>query len=178
MVRVYGPRPQTIDSRTKTLTLNPRLGMDARGRRSLWDALQSSKQGKIIVVSTHSMEEADVIADRIGIVVNGTLKANGDPMDLKAKYGLGYKVHCEMGEGWKTAGGDKGHQPQAIVKRISEWAGQQVQGASAAEEGGGTEVTISLGQADVALFPRLFERLDADKENLGIVGYDMSTIPK
>jgi ABC-type multidrug transport system ATPase subunit len=145
--------------------------MDARGRRSLWEALQSSKHGKTILVSTHSMEEADAIADRIGIVVNGTLKADGDPMDLKAKYGLGYKVHCEMAAGWRSAGGGKGHQPQALVKRISEWAGQHVQGASAAEEGGGTEVTISLGQADVALFPRLFEKLDADMENLGIAGY-------
>ncbi len=47
-----------------------------------------------MLVSTHSMEEADAIADRIAIMVHGSLKACGECMSLKSKYGLGYTLHC------------------------------------------------------------------------------------
>ena len=47
-----------------------------------------------MLVSTHSMEEADAIADRIAIMVHGSLKACGECMTLKSKYGLGYTLHC------------------------------------------------------------------------------------
>ena len=49
----------------------PTSGMDVFAQRSTWNMLQKSKKGRIIVLTTHSMEEADVLADRIGIMSEG-----------------------------------------------------------------------------------------------------------
>ncbi|KAJ1493416.1 P-loop containing nucleoside triphosphate hydrolase protein, partial [Baffinella frigidus] len=70
----------------------PSAGMDANARRLLWEALSRAKEGRVIVLSTHSMDEADAISDRIGIMVHGALRAEGSPLELKAKYGLGYRL--------------------------------------------------------------------------------------
>ena len=51
----------------------PSTGMDLGARRNLWDMLKSYKKDKIILLTTHNMEEADVLADRIGIMLRGNL---------------------------------------------------------------------------------------------------------
>jgi ATP-binding cassette subfamily A (ABC1) protein 3 len=45
--------------------------MDATARRILWDMLKKNKNGKIIILTTHYMEEADILGDRIGIMAEG-----------------------------------------------------------------------------------------------------------
>ncbi len=72
----------------------PSSGMDTTSRRALWAALKQNRGDRVLLVSTHSMEEADAMADRLAILVHGTLKACGDPMALKSKFGLGYRLHC------------------------------------------------------------------------------------
>ena len=54
----------------------------------------AQRRDRVILLSTHSMDEADATADRIAIMVHGTLKACGDSMVLKSKYGLGHRLHC------------------------------------------------------------------------------------
>jgi ATP-binding cassette subfamily A (ABC1) protein 3 len=49
----------------------PSSGMDATARRILWDMLKKNKNGKIIILTTHYMEEADILGDRIGIMAEG-----------------------------------------------------------------------------------------------------------
>ncbi len=44
------------------------------------------------MLTTHSMEEADLLADRIAIMAAGRLVAAGTPLDLKARYGVGYTL--------------------------------------------------------------------------------------
>ena len=51
----------------------PTVGMDLNARLKLWDMLKSYKQNRIILLTTHFMEEADVLADRIGIMCKGNL---------------------------------------------------------------------------------------------------------
>lgn len=51
----------------------PTSGMDLGARRNLWDMLKQYKKDKIIVLTTHYMDEADVLGDRIGIMVQGRL---------------------------------------------------------------------------------------------------------
>lgn len=55
-------------------------------RREIWDILLKSRGGKTIVVSTHIMEEAEVLGDRIAIMDFGTLVSYGSPLYLKNKY--------------------------------------------------------------------------------------------
>jgi ABC-type multidrug transport system ATPase subunit len=57
----------------------PTTGLDPETRRQLWNILQDCKNDKrrAIILTTHSMEEADVLCNRIGIVSNGILKCIG-----------------------------------------------------------------------------------------------------
>ena len=51
----------------------PTAGMDVNARRKLWDMLKMYKKNRIILLTTHFMEEADVLADRIGMMCRGNL---------------------------------------------------------------------------------------------------------
>jgi ABC-type multidrug transport system ATPase subunit len=68
----------------------PTTGMDPISRRYVWDIIQEAKKGRAIVLTTHSMEEADVLGDRVGIMARGRLRAVGGSVRLKAKFGAGY----------------------------------------------------------------------------------------
>ena len=62
--------------------------MDPYNRRSLWDVLQAEKEDRTILLTTHFMEEADVLGDRIAIMANGDIQCCGSPLFLKKKYGM------------------------------------------------------------------------------------------
>jgi energy-coupling factor transporter ATP-binding protein EcfA2 len=66
--------------------------MDPISRRYVWDIIQEAKPGRAIVLTTHSMEEADILGDRIGIMARGRLQALGSSIRLKQKFGSGYQV--------------------------------------------------------------------------------------
>ena len=70
----------------------PTSGMDLGARRNLWDMLKSYKKDRIIVLTTHYMDEADVLGDRIGIMCKGTLQCLGSSLFLKNRFGAGYKL--------------------------------------------------------------------------------------
>lgn len=66
--------------------------MDLGARRNLWDMLKSFKKDRIIILTTHYMDEADVLGDRIGIMVRGELKCIGSSLFLKNRFGVGYRI--------------------------------------------------------------------------------------
>ena len=70
----------------------PTSGMDLGARRNLWDMLKSYKKDRIIVLTTHYMDEADVLGDRIGIMCKGTMQCLGSSLFLKNRFGIGYKI--------------------------------------------------------------------------------------
>ena len=51
----------------------PSSGMDTTSRRKLWDMLKKNKSGKIIILTTHYMDEADILGDRIAIMAEGVV---------------------------------------------------------------------------------------------------------
>jgi len=65
----------------------PTSGMDPEARRQTWDILQEERQGRTMILSTHFMDEADLLGDRIAILANGRLQCFGTSMFLKKKYG-------------------------------------------------------------------------------------------
>jgi len=65
----------------------PSSGLDPASRKNLWKAVKSAKQDRTIILTTHSMEEADVLCDRIGIIANGSLQCIGSSKELKDRYG-------------------------------------------------------------------------------------------
>ncbi|KAI7986720.1 ABC transporter A family member 2 [Camellia lanceoleosa] len=67
----------------------PTTGMDPITRRHVWDIIENAKKGRAIILTTHSMEEADILSDRIGIVAKGTLCCIGTSIRLKSRFGSG-----------------------------------------------------------------------------------------
>jgi len=63
----------------------PTLGLDVIARRELWAAIEKLKGSITIILTTHYMEEAQALSDRIGIMSNGKLKAVGTVSELTAK---------------------------------------------------------------------------------------------
>jgi ABC-type multidrug transport system ATPase subunit len=65
----------------------PSTGLDPASRQNLWDVVKAAKPGRGIILTTHSMEEAAVLCDRLGIFVGGQLVCVGAPKELTARYG-------------------------------------------------------------------------------------------
>nr|GLL35566.1 ABC transporter A family member 9-like [Ipomoea trifida] len=78
----------------------PTTGMDPVTRRHIWNVIESAKHGRSIILTTHSMEEADILADRIGIMAKGRLRCIGNATTLKSRFGAGFitKVSLDKGE--------------------------------------------------------------------------------
>lgn len=75
-------------SEPKLLFLDePTLGLDVIARSDLWDTIRSLKGRITIILTTHYMEEAEALSDRIGIMKNGKLLALGTAEELKEKAG-------------------------------------------------------------------------------------------
>lgn len=80
MALVHDPQVIFLDEPTVT--------MDPQSRRAMWDVIRELKvKGKTVVLTTHYMEEADALCDRVGIIDHGKLIELGTPGDLKTKYG-------------------------------------------------------------------------------------------
>ncbi len=65
----------------------PTVAMDPQSRRTVWDFIRDlKKNGKTVILTTHYMEEAEVLCDRVGIIDHGKLIALGAPTDLMREY--------------------------------------------------------------------------------------------
>ncbi|KAJ3066250.1 ATP-binding cassette sub- A member 5, partial [Rhizoclosmatium hyalinum] len=79
----------------------PSTGVDPKAKRNLWNLLKALQGRLATLLTTHSMEEADALATRIGIVVEGQLACLGTQQYLKTTYGKGFllEVHTQSDEG-------------------------------------------------------------------------------
>ena len=76
-------------SEPKILFLDePTLGLDVIARQDLWETIRSLKGSITIILTTHYMEEAEALSDRIGIMKNGHLLATGTAEELMEKAGV------------------------------------------------------------------------------------------
>jgi len=65
----------------------PTTGMDPVSRRFVWKHITEIKSDRVILLTTHAMEEADLLSDQVAILNEGNLVAYGTPLELKSKYG-------------------------------------------------------------------------------------------
>lgn len=70
----------------------PTTGMDPINRRHVWDFIEQYKNGRTIILTTHSMEEAEALGTRIGIMVHGRIRTIGVSSEIKSKLGSGYNI--------------------------------------------------------------------------------------
>ena len=70
----------------------PTTGMDPINRRSAWKLIKEMKKNRLLILTTHSMEEADVLSDRVCVMVDGKLRCLGSSLFLKNNYGDGFRI--------------------------------------------------------------------------------------
>jgi len=70
----------------------PTTGLDPASRTKLWEVIKNYKAKTAMILTTHAMEEADALCDRVGVIVNGEFTAISSCAELKKRYGKGYKV--------------------------------------------------------------------------------------
>ena len=172
----------------------PSSGMDVCAKRVMWRTLASVVPGRSLVLTTHSMEEADALADRAGIMGKKML-ALGTSEGLRRKHGDRYHVHLIM----TTAP----HTPDADMDKIKAWIKANLAGAAVedktfhgqlrfsvpasrpatevyATDSKSAESSINTIQADKdreanrSGIGALFTLLEAHKEELGFEYYSVS----
>lgn len=77
----------------------PSTGMDPEARRFMWSVIHKiSSKGKksSVILTTHSMEEAETLCRRMGIMVAGQFKCLGSSQYIKDKYGFGYEIDLRI----------------------------------------------------------------------------------
>lgn len=73
----------------------PTVGLDVEARRALWDGIrQLVERGKSVLLTTHYLQEADALADRIAVINQGSIIAEGSPAEIKAQTS-GKRIRCE-----------------------------------------------------------------------------------
>lgn len=138
----------------------PTSGMDPTARRFTWDLLQSQRKGRTILLSTHFMDEADILGDRIAIMASGQLQCCGAPMFLKKKYGAGYHMIIVK-------------KPDCVVQNINTLVTSIIPKAEL-ESNVGAELSFILPHNSSSKFPRLFSQIEERKEQLKIASYGAS----
>uniref|UniRef100_A0A8C2YZB8 ATP binding cassette subfamily A member 3 n=1 Tax=Cyclopterus lumpus TaxID=8103 RepID=A0A8C2YZB8_CYCLU len=138
----------------------PTSGMDPSARRATWDLLQGEKRGRTILLTTHFMDEADLLGDRITIMAGGELQCIGSPLFLKNKYGAGYHMVIV-----KDA--------LCNVSEITRIVHMYVPNATV-ESTAGAELSYILPKESTGRFELLFAELEMNREELGIASYGAS----
>uniref|UniRef100_U3J5J6 ATP binding cassette subfamily A member 12 n=1 Tax=Anas platyrhynchos platyrhynchos TaxID=8840 RepID=U3J5J6_ANAPP len=102
----------------------PTTGVDPCSRRSIWEIISKNKKGRTIILSTHHLDEAEVLSDRIAFLEHGGLKCCGSPFYLKETFGDGYhltltkkkphlKINCDTAAVTSLI---QSHLPEAYLK--------------------------------------------------------------
>ncbi|XP_041350183.1 phospholipid-transporting ATPase ABCA3-like [Gigantopelta aegis] len=135
----------------------PTSGMDPAARRQTWDILQRNKHGRTLVLTTHFMDEADLLGDRISIMAEGVVKCCGSSMFLKKLYGTGYHLVIVKGSA-------------CVVSQVTAMI-QDIVPSAELESEINSELSYLLPEDQSHLFPNLFDQIDANRDSLGIISF-------
>uniref|UniRef100_A0A8W4FMC0 ATP binding cassette subfamily A member 15 n=1 Tax=Sus scrofa TaxID=9823 RepID=A0A8W4FMC0_PIG len=138
----------------------PTSGMDPASRRATWNLLQHYKQDRTILLTTHDMDEADLLGDRIAIMVNGSLRCCGSSIFLKKIYGVGYHI-------------DIVKEPHCDVEEIAKIIYYHIPIATL-EKNARNELSFILPKDYTHRFETLFTDLEKRRKELGIASFGAS----
>ncbi|XP_070340893.1 phospholipid-transporting ATPase ABCA3-like isoform X1 [Equus asinus] len=138
----------------------PSSSMDPVSRRVIWDLLQENKHNRTILLTTHYMDEAEILGDRIAIMVKGTLQCCGSSVFLKQIYGAGYHIVLER-------------EPHCDVEKVSAMIQSHIPDATL-ENCTGAELSFILPKEYAHRFEALFNDLEKTQKQLGIASFGAS----
>lgn len=115
-------------------------------------------------MTTHSLEEADALSDRIAIMSHGKIEDIGTSLELKERHGPGYKLHCV-----KTSKSTEFDASLEAVVKDSVSGGYMDK-----DQSSGAEISFVLPTSEVGFFPALFDRLEVEAGNLGLASFGLT----
>ncbi|KAJ6374151.1 hypothetical protein OIU78_029788 [Salix suchowensis] len=136
----------------------PSTGLDPASRSNLWNVVKRAKQDRAIILTTHSMEEAEYLCDRLGIFVDGSLQCVGNPKELRGRYGGSYVFTM-------TTSVDDEHEVEQMVLRLSP-------GAEKTYEMAGTQ-KFEMPKQDVSIAD-VFEAVEVAKSKFPVYAWGLS----
>lgn len=150
----------------------PTAGVDPYARRGIWELLLKYKQGRTIILSTHHMDEADILGDRIAIISHGKMRCCGSSLFLKKCFGSGYYLTLVRGDGTvkMTAQRNGMVQSQAKEEEASFLRG------SSPDDGIGSESWGTLDPSDLTALSQLVQRHVPEAVFLESIGQEITYI--
>ncbi|XP_068631845.1 phospholipid-transporting ATPase ABCA3-like [Battus philenor] len=149
-----------LSGRAQVVLLDePTSGMDPASRRALWDLLQKVKKGRTVILTTHFMDEADILGDRVAIMSSGRLQCIGSPYFLKQHYGVGYTLVVV-----KRTGFSSDVCTEIIRRYIPDIT---------IKEDRGTELTYALTKEYSHIFEKIFNDLENNSDRIKFMNYGL-----
>ncbi|XP_052061510.1 phospholipid-transporting ATPase ABCA3-like [Mytilus californianus] len=135
----------------------PTSGMDPAARRQTWDVLQKFRKDRTLVLTTHFMDEADLLGDRIAIMADGVVKCCGTSHFLKKKYGAGYHLVMVKNQ-------------SCNVSTVTQLIQSHIRTATL-ESDISAELSYLLPFDESSKFENLFKDVEAKKSQLGLTSF-------
>jgi ATP-binding cassette subfamily A (ABC1) protein 3 len=176
----------------------PSSGVDVHSSKAIQKILLKIRKNRVIIMTTHSMEEASILADRIGILAGGKLLCSGSSLFLKQQYEIGYTLTLK-----KNIVGDINDRDDMIAiqdplddygsisvarfdsvvsksifvktysgKNIRNWIKKACPSASLAMDTT-SEIAFKIPMTHTEFIPELLDFLEKKKENLGILTWSI-----
>ncbi|KAJ3409337.1 hypothetical protein HDV05_004476 [Chytridiales sp. JEL 0842] len=140
--------------------LDEPTGLDPEVRRLIWNIVQTSKSDKTIILTTHSMEEAEALCHRIGIMSHGTLRCIANPLRLKELYGSGMKLFFNAEE--------------EKMEGACEWVEGLLPDGWRRVDAFTTSTSYEFPTSSGNVVPHLFEQIESEKDAHGILDWGIS----
>ncbi|EEC14592.1 ABC transporter, putative [Ixodes scapularis] len=153
-----------VSSPKVVLLDEPTAGLDPENKREVWDLLLGMRAKTTLIISTHDMDEADVLADRIVVMAEGRALCSGSPAFLKKAYGVGYQLRILKKPGTFAL--------LTVVNIIKTTA------PNAEEKEKQNEVIVALNTLSHRGFISMFKELELHQSSLGIgaIGVTVATM--
>ncbi|XP_042638708.1 phospholipid-transporting ATPase ABCA7 [Orycteropus afer afer] len=138
----------------------PTTGMDPRARRFLWNSLLAVvREGRSVVLTSHSMEECEALCTRLAIMTNGRFRCLGSAQHLKARFGAGHTLILRV--------------PAGRAEAAAEFVAAAFPGAELREAYGGL-LRFQLPPGGLCDLARVFEELAAHGAEHGVQDFSVS----
>eukprot|EP00123_Amoebidium_parasiticum_P018720 comp24269_c0_seq1/m.45256 comp24269_c0_seq1/g.45256 ORF comp24269_c0_seq1/g.45256 comp24269_c0_seq1/m.45256 type:complete len:1770 (-) comp24269_c0_seq1:99-5408(-) len=138
----------------------PTSGMDPAARRATWELIVKNKPGRTILLTTHFMDEADLLGNRIAIMAEGNLRALGSSLFLKKRFGVGYQMVLVKKDGCNE-------------NTVIDFVMAHIKDAKLLNNVG-AELSFQLPDESSHLFEPMFRELETRQAALGIQSYGVS----
>ncbi|CAF1017355.1 unnamed protein product, partial [Brachionus calyciflorus] len=167
-------------SGSKTVILDePTSGVDPFNRMKIWDIILEFRSGRTIVLTTHYLEEADVLSDRIAIIHQGKLQCCGSSLFLKNRFGSGYILTIDK-KAFTPSSASLGISKQMMLEnkvltteKIHEFIQKRIPGTILTRQLNNT-LNFTLPYSQKTNFKNFFNSLDRNKNSLEISSYGIS----